>query len=143
LDKLDRFRSTVGANCPAAIIIVPVGDDSIQVFHHGAIFARGLGFDPIVGSFRCCESCFCSPQTTKVDDAVRVIGAGANPATRPKTIETPDLDDYFGVEAKDDFVSLEPTEKNPNEGQAQPYVLDRTPHPQHTGMLPCHRSALS
>jgi len=112
LDKPDRFRSTIGANSPAAIIIVPVGDDGcIQVLHHGALFARGLGFDP-EAVFVTGNRASAPLKLLNVDDAVRVIGTGANPATRPKTIETPDLDDYFGVESKDDFISLEPMEKN-------------------------------
>jgi hypothetical protein len=43
LDKPNRLRSTVAANDPVTILIIPQDILCIQFLHHGALFAEGFG----------------------------------------------------------------------------------------------------
>ena len=130
LDKPDRFRSTVAAHNPAAIIIVPQDDGMVQLLHHTSLFAKGLGSDPETAAVS--GNRMSAPiKLIDVDDAVTAIGAtGSAHGTRPKAISTPDLKAMFGVKSSAEFVALKPVDKNtplkdcPNHLMGKLHLLD-------------------
>ena len=111
LDKPDRFRSTIGALSPTTMIIVPNGNKVVSILHCGSLYSRGLGTEPksifIAGNRELLPI-----KMLDVDEAVLAIGAGNSAATRPRSIDTPLIKSFFGIESNEDFQALKPTDKH-------------------------------
>lgn len=111
LDKPDQFPSTIGVSSPATMIIVPNGDKIVSILLHGSLYLRRLRIEPT--SIFIAGNCELLPiKILKVNKAVMPIGAGNSAATRPQLIDTPLLDDFFGIESKDEFQCLKTADKH-------------------------------
>jgi hypothetical protein len=97
LDKPNRLRSTVAANSPATILIIPQDNLRVQFLRHGSLFTKGLGTDP--DSIFVAGNRMSAPiKIMDVNKAVRVIGtAGILASTCNIPIQTPDNDEIFCV----------------------------------------------
>lgn len=112
LDKPDRFRSTISGNAPASIIIIPVGGGKAQILHHGTLFAKGIGMDPLA-LFVTGNRASAPIKIVDVEEACQAIGGGLSASTRAKPINTPTSAQFYDdTLSPATFKALKATDKN-------------------------------
>jgi hypothetical protein len=112
LDKPDRFRSTISCNCPGTMVIVPTGGGMVQLLHHGTLFAKGLGMDPLA-LFVTGNRVAAPIKILDIEEACLAIGVGNSAgATRVKPVNIPSDDDFFEATSPTSFTNLKGEEKN-------------------------------
>ena len=111
LDKPDRFRSTISGSAPGTMAIVPVGSGKVQLLHHGSMFTKGLGIDPLA-LFVTGNRASAPIKILDIEEACLEIGIGNSTSTRAKLINIPETDSFYSCLTPEDFANLKGEDKN-------------------------------
>ena len=112
LDKPDKFITTMATCSPFGAIVVHGTEGNVTILHHGTLYSRGLGMDPVVVFVSGNRSS--SPfKTLDIGETVLPVGSG-NLGTRARPIDTPSLKSFLQAKSADDFHGLKTTKDKEN-----------------------------